>query len=127
MPARPHVAATRIFVVGFDDLDERGLSELFAPYGQVTFVEIVRTQGPGRHFAFVDLSPPSAAAVAINDLHRTLLDGRRITVQRARDTTTGARALREVIADMDEPEIEEVVRFAREVLGRRRHGAPEGA
>jgi RNA recognition motif-containing protein len=117
--SRAHVAAQRIFVVGFgDDVNERGLASVFAPYGDVPFVQITR-KGAGRAFGFVDLSPPSAATIAIEDLNRSLLNGRRLTVQRAAATSRGKRAVHELVAELDDPEIEALVLYGRELLARR--------
>ena len=72
------------------DTDERRLEDAFAAVGAVESVRVMRDQmtGRGRGFAFVEMATDEAAQSAIDKLHETDLDGRRIVVNEARPKPT---------------------------------------
>jgi cold-inducible RNA-binding protein len=65
---------------------EDELEQLFAPYGTVERVQILRDRGTGRSrgFGFVEMPDRHAAQDAIAALHGTPLAGRTLTVNAAR-------------------------------------------
>jgi cold-inducible RNA-binding protein len=67
--------------VGTDQLEE-----LFAPFGTVTFAQVVEDRDTGRSkgFAFVEMSSDAEAQAAIDGLHNQPHDGRPLTVNEAR-------------------------------------------
>src|SRR5258706_12978382 len=71
--------------------DERRLEEVFASIGPVDTVNIVRDQmtGRARGFAFVEMQTEEGAQTAIQKLHDTELDGRKLAVNEARPKTVG--------------------------------------
>ncbi len=71
---------------------EQGLSAVFAPFGDVLSVSIVRdryTNEP-RGFGFIEMNDDNASA-AINGLKDKELDGRVLTVNEARPREGGGR------------------------------------
>lgn len=60
--------------------EEDQLKELFAQYGEVTSVNILK----GRGFGFVEMAEPESAAEARNKLNGTEFDGRRLIVNEAK-------------------------------------------
>jgi len=60
--------------------EEDQLKELFAQYGEVTSVNILK----GRGFGFVEMAAPENAAEARNKLNGTEFDGRRLIVNEAK-------------------------------------------
>ncbi len=82
----------RLFVGNLSfNTDERRLEELFQSVGPVESVNIVRDQATGRArgFAFVDMQSDEAAQGAIDRLHDTELDGRKLAVSEARPKPVG--------------------------------------
>jgi RNA recognition motif-containing protein len=65
---------------------EDELYQLFAAYGSVAGVRLVRNRGSrrSRGFGFVVMADPAAAQAAIAGLHGTALAGRPLTVSQAR-------------------------------------------
>ena len=79
--------ARKLFVGNLSyETDERRLEDAFAAVGPVESVRVMRDQmtGRGRGFAFVEMATDEAAQAAIDKLHETDLDGRRIVVNEAR-------------------------------------------
>ena len=60
--------------------EEDQLKELFAQYGEVTSVNILK----GRGFGFVEMAAPESAVEAKNKLNGTEFDGRRLIVNEAK-------------------------------------------
>lgn len=60
--------------------EEDKLKELFAQYGEVTAVNILK----GRGFGFVEMATSESAADAKNKLNGTEFDGRRLIVNEAK-------------------------------------------
>ncbi len=75
------------------DADEDELRALFAPYGEILSLHLVRDResGQSRGFGFVKLDP-AAVQAAVDDLDGLELRGCRVRVNVARDK--GARAPR---------------------------------
>ena len=76
-----------LFVGNIDfNTTEDNLRELFAPYGAVNQVTIVkdRETGQPRGFAFVEMAAVADADKAIAGLHGTQVGGRRLNVNEAR-------------------------------------------
>ena len=71
--------------------DETRLQDVFQAIGPVDSVNIVRDQMTGRPrgFAFVEMQTDEAAQSAIQQLHDTELDGRKLAVNEARPKPTG--------------------------------------
>ena len=70
---------------------EDDLRQAFSQHGEVTDVNIVKDRETGRPrgFAFVEMPNADEAASAIEGLNLHQIDGRSITVDRARPKTTG--------------------------------------
>ncbi len=68
------------------DTGEAQLQELFAPFGQVDSVRVMRDMATGRArgFAFVEMSNDDEAQRAVTGLNETQLGGRSLTVNEAR-------------------------------------------
>jgi RNA recognition motif-containing protein len=68
---------------------EEAISELFAEFGEVTSVKIVKDQETGRSrgFAFVEMPNDSEAKEAINELHETEFHDRALVVNEAKPRT----------------------------------------
>ncbi len=66
-------------------VDDDGLRELFAPFGTVNFVKVIRDFHSGRSkgFGFVEMSTPEEAQKAIDNLHGSIHERRTITVSEA--------------------------------------------
>jgi cold-inducible RNA-binding protein len=71
--------------------DEGRLQDVFQAIGPVDSVNIVRDQMTGRPrgFAFVEMQTEEAAQSAIQQLHDTELDGRKLAVNEARPKPAG--------------------------------------
>ena len=71
--------------LGFD-VQEEGLKEIFASYGEVTSAKIItdRESGRSRGFAFVEMPDTTAANEAIEQLNNKTVDGRALRVSEAR-------------------------------------------
>ncbi|MDA1038655.1 MAG: RNA-binding protein [bacterium] len=67
-------------------IDDAGLEELFAPYGEVVSARIVtdRETSRSRGFGFVEYSNDADAQKAVEALDQTEVDGRTINVSVAR-------------------------------------------
>lgn len=77
----------RLFVGGLPySIDDKGLAELFAPYGVVESATVVidRDSGRSKGFGFVEMATPEEANAAIAKLNETDVDGRKIVVNIAR-------------------------------------------
>ena len=59
------------------------LARLFSSFGMVTDSEVVTNEKGSKGFGFVSLSSPEEAAVAQRALHGSVIEGRRIEVNRA--------------------------------------------
>jgi len=66
---------------------EEDLRQLFAPFGEVTSVKVIkdRETGRSRGFAFVEMSSAEAANKAITSLNNKELSGRAISVSQAKE------------------------------------------
>jgi RNA recognition motif-containing protein len=76
-----------IFVANlFWETTEDDLEQLFASYGTVARVQILRDRATGRSrgFGFVEMPDATEAQAAITDLNGTSLGGRSLTVSEAR-------------------------------------------
>lgn len=67
-------------------IEEAGLKELFAPYGDVEEAVIIKDKFSGRSkgFGFVTLADDEAAKKAISELHEKEFEGRKLTVNEAK-------------------------------------------
>jgi RNA recognition motif-containing protein len=65
------------------------LRELFSEYGEVASADVIKDKfsGQSKGFGFVDMPDDGAAEQAINNLHDSLQDGRKLTVNQARPRT----------------------------------------
>lgn len=65
---------------------ENDLNTLFAEYGEVTSVRIMKDKftGRARGFAFVELATPDAENAAITALHEQDFQGRKLVVNEAK-------------------------------------------
>lgn len=84
----------RLYVGGLSySVDDNGLRELFTPYGEVSFVKVIRDFHSGRSkgFGFVEMSTPEEAKKAIDALHGSIHERRTITVSEANppDSSSG--------------------------------------
>ena len=70
--------------LGFQVTDQ-DLKALFEPYGEVTSINVIvdKVTGRSRGFAFVEM-PDSAAEKAMQDLEGAQVEGRAISVSKAR-------------------------------------------
>jgi RNA recognition motif-containing protein len=77
---------------------EEGISNLFGQHGSVVSVNIIkdRETGRSRGFCFVEMTDEPQATAAIAALNGTEFDGRRLTVNEAkeREPRTGSRPFR---------------------------------
>ena len=74
-----------IYVSNLDNaIDNEGLKELFAPFGEVNSAEVVKDAftGVSRGFGYVDMED-EAAKIAIRELNQTVLHTLTITVEEA--------------------------------------------
>lgn len=72
---------------------ENELRALFAPYGEVKSVKVIKDQfsGESRGFAFVEMPDQRAAEHAIETLDGNEFENRRLKVNEAKPKNTGAR------------------------------------
>ena len=89
MVTRKEAAMARKLYVGglsFDTTEDR-LKEAFAKFGAVESATVIRDRysDRSRGFGFVEMSNDSEAEEAIRGLKNTLLDGKQITVDYARE------------------------------------------
>lgn len=70
-------------------ISESELTQLFANFGEVTSLNIVKDKVTNRSkgFGFVDMPDDSAASAAINELNGKEVNGRKIIVNEARPKT----------------------------------------
>jgi RNA recognition motif-containing protein len=73
------------------DVTEEQLRDLFAAYGEVDSVNVIRDRDTGRPrgFAFVEMSDSEAAKAAIEGVNGTDLGGRALKVNEARPKSDG--------------------------------------
>ena len=87
--------AQKLFVGGlaFSTSNER-LREVFAECGNVESAVVVtdRDTGRSRGFGFVEMSTPEEAEQAISRFNGQEVDGRRLQVEKAKETGSGGRA-----------------------------------
>ena len=85
----------RLYVGGLPyQTTDNDLSDLFAQVGQVTETSVITDRNTGRSkgFGFVEMSDEQAARTAIERLNGTILGGRTLTVNEARERqSTGSR------------------------------------
>lgn len=69
-------------------VSEQDLKSLFSPFGEITSVSIIKDKvtGKSRGFAFVEM-PDNAAEMAMKELDGAELEGRNISVSKARPKT----------------------------------------
>lgn len=74
-------------------INEEGLKELFAPYGEVSSARIINDKfsGKSKGFGFVDMNDDSAAQEAIDALNGKEVDRRTIVVNQARESAPRPR------------------------------------
>ena len=85
---------SKVFVGGVSwGTTDESLQEAFSPYGTVTEAKIVtdRETGRSRGFGFVRYEEDGAADKAIEGMHDTELDGRRLRVDHATERQSGGR------------------------------------
>jgi len=78
----------RIYVGGLPyQTTEQDLSDLFTQLGQVTAATVItdRDSGRSKGFGFIEMSDDQAAKTAIEQLNGTVLGGRTIIVNEARE------------------------------------------
>ncbi|KAH9835913.1 uncharacterized protein C8Q71DRAFT_908297 [Rhodofomes roseus] len=83
---KPHVDPTTIFVGGLDVYnddawDETHLRAIFATYGRIENIHIVRPPSKKSAFAFIKFTETGAAATAVQEEHNRVHYGRQIRVQ----------------------------------------------
>jgi len=74
-------------------ISESELTQLFANYGEVTSLNVVKDKVTNRSkgFGFVEMPDDSAASAAINELNGKEVNGRKIIVNEARPKTDKPR------------------------------------
>ena len=67
------------------NVSENDLKELFAPFGEIASLNLIKDKFSGRSkgFAFVDMPNNSEADAAIKALNKSMLKGREIKVNQA--------------------------------------------
>lgn len=86
----------RVYVGGLGySVDDDGLRGLFAPFGEVAFVKVIRDFHSGRSkgFGFVEMSTSEGAAEAVSGLRGAIHEQRTITVSEV-DPSDSATSLR---------------------------------
>lgn len=84
--------AKKLFVGGLSwDTTEAGLKEAFERFGDLTEVKLItdRDTGRSRGFGFVTFAEQGSADRAVDEMNGAELDGRRISVDEARDRRGG--------------------------------------
>jgi RNA recognition motif-containing protein len=68
------------------NIDDRGLSDIFASFGSVESARVISDRDTGRSkgFGFVEMSSPTEAQAAIDGLNGTSQDGRALNVSEAK-------------------------------------------
>jgi len=71
------------------DVSEDDLREVFAAYGEVDSVNIIKDKysGQSKGFGFIEMSDDEKAMAAIEGLHETELKGRNLNVNKAKPRT----------------------------------------
>ncbi|HYG53302.1 MAG TPA: RNA-binding protein [Flavobacteriales bacterium] len=74
-------------------MSESDLTQLFANYGEVTSLNVVKDKVTNRSkgFGFVEMPDSGAATAAINELNGKEINGRKIIVNEARPKTDKPR------------------------------------
>ncbi len=78
---------TRLFIGNLPhQVSDTELQGLFAEFGTVQSVEVMRDRGTGRGkgFGFVEMGSDAEAQAAIQGMHEREVDGRRLTVDEAK-------------------------------------------
>ena len=77
-------------------MTDMDLSNLFAPYGNVSSAKILKDKMSGRSkgFGFVEMEDDEAARTAISSLHETEVMGRKIIVNESQPRPEGDRPRR---------------------------------
>ena len=78
----------KLFVGGLSwNTTDDGLRDAFAAFGEVTDAKVItdRETGRSRGFGFVTFSEPGDADTAVEQMNGTLLDGRTVNVNEARE------------------------------------------
>lgn len=78
----------KLFVAGLDyNTGEKTLIEAFEKYGTIVSAIIIkdRESGKSRGFGFVEFDNPQSSRLAIDNMDQEHLDGRKITVDIAKD------------------------------------------
>lgn len=67
-------------------LDESGLETIFGEYGEVSSVKIIKDvfTGRARGFGFIEMKNEAEGQAAIDKLHGKEIEGRKLTVNKAR-------------------------------------------
>lgn len=75
------------------EVSDQELEKLFAQFGHVKSVKIIRDlfSGESKGFGFVEMPGKSEATAAMNELNTFELKGKKITVNEARPKTTNTR------------------------------------
>lgn len=87
---------TNVYIKNLEDeVDEDALSELFAKYGNITSTMVRRDdEGKSRGFGFINFEDHNAARQAVEELHDTDLNGKKLYVSRAQKKTERSQELR---------------------------------
>lgn len=91
-------------------IDDKGLGELFASYGDVEEAVLIKDRFSGRSkgFGFVTIADDAAAQKAIAEMHEKQIEGRPLTVSEAKPMVSRDDAPRDSGSD-SAPEAEETV------------------
>jgi len=85
---------SKIFVAGLDyNTSEKTLNEAFGKYGTLVSTIIIkdRDSGKSRGFGFVEFDNPQSSRLAIDGMDQEYLDGRKITVDVAKEKPKSER------------------------------------
>jgi cold-inducible RNA-binding protein len=85
---------TKLFVGNLSySTGDAELRAAFEPHGRVVAAEVVmdRLTGQSRGFGFVEFGTPEEANGAVGVMHESVLDGRNIQVNAARERGSGSR------------------------------------
>ncbi len=83
----------RLYVGGLSwDTDDAGLRTAFEPFGEVQDVKVItdRESGRSRGFGFVTFGSQEDAGKAMAEMNGTVLDGRTLRVDQAKERDRGA-------------------------------------
>lgn len=72
---------------------EEKLNEIFSGFGEIKQIKIMKDTytGESRGFAFIDMVDEANASVAISELDQKVVEGKRLSVSKARPRTTTNR------------------------------------